>query len=107
MVESNYFVPKALSLVCDLPLFDVMQSILLLLYRQCTYRINYPIDSYLIYLTFEAPLPSLKTKVKYSLPNMKEFELTDLSYNVECIVEYFQSPLLSNSNFYMTLYWFL
>ena len=84
-----------------------MKNILLILYRKWSYRINYPLDCYLIYLTYEAPLPSLGTRVKYSYPNMNEFELADMNYNIEWIVEYFALPLLSYSNFYMALYWFL
>ena len=84
-----------------------MKTILYILYKLWTYRINYPIDSYLIYLTYEAPLPSWGSIVKYSFPNLKEFQLTDLNYNIEYIGNYFWSPYLSTNHFYLTLYWFL
>ena len=106
-MENSYYVPKAITLICELPIFDVMQTILYILFKQWTYRINYPIDSYLIYLTYEAPLPSWGSKVKYSLPNMKEFELTDFNYNIELLANYFHAPYLRISHFNLTLYWFL
>lgn len=104
---NEYYVPKALIFISDLPIFDVMKEMLITLYKQCTYRINFPIDAYFYYLTYEAPLPSLGTKVTYSLSNMKEIEVTDNNFNVEYLTKYFSNPLLSFSNFYKTLYWFL
>lgn len=77
------------------------------LYKQCTYRVNYPIDAYLYYLTYEVPLPTLGTIVKLSLPNLKEIEIADKEFNIEYISNYFKNPMLNFSNFYKVLYWFL
>jgi hypothetical protein len=60
----NYFVPKAIVLISELPIFETMKSMLSILYKQSIYRINYPIDCYLYYLTYEVPLPAFGTNVK-------------------------------------------
>lgn len=105
--DKEYYIPKALVLISDLPIFDILQEMLLKLYKQWTYRINYPVDSYLYYLTYEVPLPTLGTIVKMSLPNMMEIEISDYDYNIEYITTYFSNPLLTFPNFYKVLYWFL
>jgi hypothetical protein len=104
---NDYYLPKAMILISKLPIFDTMKEMLLTLYKQAIYRINYPIDAYIYYLTYEAPLPSLGTIVKLSLPNMKNIEVSDFEYNMEYLASYFENPLLSFPNFYQVLYWFL
>lgn len=104
---NDYYLPKAMILISSLPIFDLMKEIMITLYKQAIYRINYPIDAYIYYLTYEVPLPSLGTAVNLSLPNMKRTRVDDFEYNIEYISTYFKNPLLSFTNFYQVLYWFL
>ncbi|CAI2375139.1 unnamed protein product [Moneuplotes crassus] len=103
----EYFIPKAMMLISSLPIFDVMQEMLLTLYKQAIYRINYPIDAYIYYLTYEVPLACFGTNVKISLPNLKEKTITDSNYNIEYLCKYFSNPYLSFKNLYKVLYWFM
>lgn len=104
---NDYYLPKAMILISSLPIFDLMKEVLITLYKQAIYRINYPIDAYIYYLTYEAPLPSLGTVVNLSLPNMKRICVDDFEFNIEYLSSYFRNPLLSFTNFYQVLYWFL
>ena len=90
-----------------MPIFDVMERILGWLYEECTRRIRFSIDSYLQYLTYEAPKPSLGSVVKYSMPDFKPFDLVWCDFDVEYLYEYFVNPMLSHENFYTLYYWFL
>lgn len=79
----EFYIPKAMILISSLPIFEIMQDFLNILYKQASYRINYPIDAYIYYLTYEVPLASFGTKVKISLPNFKEITVSDSSFNTE------------------------
>ena len=103
----EYYIPKAMILISSAPIFESMKEILTSFYEKATYRINYPIDSYIYYLTYEVPLPAFGTKVKFSLPNLKYIAVGDNSYWAKYLCNYFSSPYLSFQNLYKVLYWFL
>ena len=109
----DYYIPKSIILLSELPIFETLEQIVRHIYRQCVTGIDYPIDSYLSYLTHSAPLPSIGTTITYSFPNLDTFTVENKLLNelpaapTSFYSEFFTKSILNMNNFYDLLYWFM
>jgi hypothetical protein len=109
----DYFIPKSLILLSEIPIFETLEQIVRHIYRQCVTGIDYPIESYLSYLTHSAPLPPIGSTITYSFPNLDTFTIENKLLNelpavpVSFYSEFFTKSILTMNNFYDLLYWFM
>lgn len=109
----NYYIPKAIILISELPIFETLEQIIRHIYRQCITGIDYPIESYLSYLTHAAPLPPIGFSISYSFPNLEKFTIENKLLNelpavpVSFYFEFFTKAILNLDNFFDLMYWFM
>lgn len=110
---SNYYIPKSIILISEYPIFETLEQVVRHIYRQCVTGIDYPIESYLGYLTHIAPLPPIGTAISYSFPNLETFTIENKLLNELPFVptsfysEFFSKSILNMNNFCDLMYWFM
>ena len=110
---SNYYIPKAIMLISEYPIFETLEQIIRHIYIIWVKGIDYPIESYLSYLTHSAPLPPIGTSITYSFPNLDTFTVENKLLNELPAVptsfysDFFTKQILNMDNFFDLLYWFM
>ena len=102
----NYYIPKAIMLISEYPIFETLEQIIRHIYIICVKGIDYPIESYLCYLTHSAPLPPIGTSITYSFPNLDTFTVENKLLNelpavpTSFYCEFFTKQILNMDNFF-------
>ena len=110
---NNYYIPKAIILISEYPIFETLEQIIRHIYIQWVKGIDYPLEAYLVYLTHCAPLPPVGTTLSYSFPNLETFSIENKLLNELPAVptsfywEFFTKQIINMNNFFDLLYWFM
>ncbi|CAI2378117.1 unnamed protein product [Moneuplotes crassus] len=113
-INLEFYLPKALILMSECPLYVHMAEILESVYTNIlTGSTEYPLDLYLIYLTHCVPLPTYGTHITYSLCDNKTVDIEYPSLNqlpyvcTDFYFNFFAGRYLSFESLKHVLYWLL
>ena len=111
---SKFYIPKAISIISEQPLFEELGVILLQLHESCISNyVEFPYDLYIAYLTHIAPLPAPRSVMGYSLSDYSTFNYKGAMINELPWVcnkfyrDFFLNIYLSFENLMDTLYWLM
>jgi hypothetical protein len=110
---SNYYLPKAIYLISEYPIFETLEQIVRHIYRECVTGTDFPLEIYLSYLTHYAPLPPIGSEIVYSFPNLQDFKIENKLLNELPYVptsfysEFFTKSMLNMNNVYELMYFFM